>query len=96
MFPHSLPGGNPGLLLGYAFERGARRVQFRVDAANARSRAAVLKLGATQEGILRNDKITWTGRTRSTVVFSVLSEEWPAVRDHLDTRLAASVQDRPT
>ena len=77
------------LLLAHAFDGGADRVQFRVDALNARSRAAVLKLGAAQEGILRHDKITWTGRVRSTVVFSILAEEWPAVRNRLDQRLAA-------
>ncbi|MBX3481973.1 GNAT family protein [Phenylobacterium sp.] len=77
------------LLLGHAFACGAQRVQFRVDAANARSRAAVLKLGAVQEGILRDDKVTWTGRIRSTVHFSVLAAEWPAVRDGLEARLAA-------
>jgi RimJ/RimL family protein N-acetyltransferase len=77
------------LLLGHAFDAGAHRVQFRVDAANARSRAAVLKLGAVQEGILRHDKITWTGRQRSTVHFSVIAEEWPAVRDGLDARIDA-------
>ena len=77
------------LLLGHAFDAGAQRVQFRVDAINARSRAAVLKLGAVQEGILREDKVTWTGRIRSTVVFSVLPSEWPAVRERLDTRLAS-------
>lgn len=77
------------LLLGHAFDAGAQRVQFRVDAINARSRAAVLKLGAVQEGILREDKVTWTGRVRSTVVFSVLPSEWPAVRERLDTRLAS-------
>ena len=77
------------LLLAHAFDGGADRVQFRVDALNARSRAAVLKLGAVQEGILRHDRITWTGRVRSTVVFSILTEEWPAVRDRLDARLAA-------
>jgi RimJ/RimL family protein N-acetyltransferase len=76
------------LLMAHAFESGARRVQYKVDAINARSRAAVLKLGATQEGILRRDRVTWTGRIRDTVVFSVLSEEWPAVRDGLDARLA--------
>ena len=76
------------LLLGHAFTCGANRVQFRVDAINARSRAAVLKLGAVQEGILRQDRITWTGRVRDTVVFSVLAGEWPAVRDRLDIRLA--------
>ena len=78
------------LLLGHAFAAGANRVQFRVDAINARSRAAVLKLGAVQEGIIRHDRITWTGRIRDTVVFSVLPDEWPAVRARLDERLALS------
>jgi RimJ/RimL family protein N-acetyltransferase len=77
------------LLMGEAFEKGARRVSFRVDAINARSRAAVLKLGAVQEGILRQDVATWTGRIRDTVIFSVLAAEWPAARDRLDARLAA-------
>jgi N-acetyltransferase len=90
----SVRGGavNPAckrLLMAYAFEAGANRVQYCVDAKNARSRAAVLKLGAVQEGILRRDKITWTGRLRDTVYFSVLPEEWPAVRERLDQRLAA-------
>lgn len=76
------------LLLAHAFESGAQRVQFRVDSINARSRAAVLKLGARQEGILRHDKVTWTGRIRDTVHFSILAEEWPAVRDRLDARIA--------
>lgn len=77
------------LMLANAFEAGARRVQFKVDAINARSRAAVLKLGATQEGVLRQDRVTWTGRIRDTVVFSILADEWPAVRDRLEARLAA-------
>ncbi|MGH6910594.1 MAG: GNAT family N-acetyltransferase [Phenylobacterium sp.] len=77
------------LLLANAFEAGARRVQFKVDAINARSRAAVLKLGAVQEGVLRQDRVTWTGRVRDTVVFSILADEWPAVRGRLDARLAA-------
>jgi RimJ/RimL family protein N-acetyltransferase len=77
------------LLLGHAFEAGARRVQFKVDAINARSRAAVLKLGAVEEGVLRQDRVTWTGRLRDTVFFSILAPEWPAVRDRLDARLAA-------
>ena len=90
----SLRGGpmNPAakrLMLGHAFDAGARRVSFRVDAINARSRAAVLKLGAVQEGILRQDRVTWTGRVRDTVIFSVLADEWPKVRDRLDARLAA-------
>ena len=78
------------LLLAHAFASGARRVQFKVDAINARSRAAVLKLGASQEGILRRDRVTWTGRIRDTVVFSILADEWPAVRARLAARLAAA------
>lgn len=90
----SVRGGavNPAckrLLFAHAFGAGANRVQFRVDAINARSRAAVLKLGAVQEGIIRHDRITWTGRIRDTVVFSVLPDEWPAVRARLDERLSA-------
>lgn len=77
------------LMMGEAFGVGARRVVYRVDALNARSRAAVTKLGAVQEGILRQDRVTWTGRIRDTVIFSVLADEWPAVRDRLDARLAA-------
>jgi RimJ/RimL family protein N-acetyltransferase len=75
------------LMFGHAFDSGIRCVQLRVDALNARSRAAVLKLGAKQDGILRQDRITWTGRTRDTVVFSILSEEWPEVRAKLVARL---------
>ncbi|ODT85341.1 GNAT family protein [Phenylobacterium sp. SCN 70-31] len=77
------------LMMGHAFEAGARRVAYRVDALNLRSRAAVLKLGAVQEGILRQDRQTWTGRVRDTVIFSILETEWPAVRDRLDARIAA-------
>jgi N-acetyltransferase len=77
------------LMLGHAFDSGIRRLQLCVDAINLRSRAAVLKLGAVQEGILRQDRVTWTGRVRDTVHFSILADEWPAVRDRLDARLAA-------
>ena len=76
------------LMMAHAFASGARRVQYKVDAINARSRAAVTKLGAVQEGILRQDRVVWTGRIRDTVVFSVLADEWPAVRERLDARLA--------
>lgn len=76
------------LMMTEAFEAGARRVVYRVDALNARSRAAVTKLGAVQEAILRQDRLTWTGRIRDTVIFSILADEWPTVRDRLDARLA--------
>ena len=90
----SVRGGpvNPSakrLLMAHAFDCGARRVVYRVDAINLRSRAAVLKLGAVQEGILRQDRVTYTGRVRDTVIFSILADEWPAVRDRLDERIAA-------
>lgn len=75
------------LLLGHAFASGARRVSFKVDAINARSRAAVLKLGAVQEGILRQDRVVWTGRVRDTVVFSILRDEWPGVWRGLEQRI---------
>jgi RimJ/RimL family protein N-acetyltransferase len=74
-------------MLDYAFSCGIRRVQFRVDAINARSRAAVTKLGAVQEGICRQDMVTWTGRIRDTVVYSILQHEWPDIRTHLEQRL---------
>ena len=64
------------LMLDHAFACGLERVVFKVDAINARSRAAVLKLGCTQEGILRHERRTWTGRFRDTVMFSILAEEW--------------------
>jgi RimJ/RimL family protein N-acetyltransferase len=64
------------LMLDHAFRCGLVRVAFKVDAINARSRAAVLKLGCTQEGIVRSERVTWTGRMRDTVLFSILRDEW--------------------
>jgi RimJ/RimL family protein N-acetyltransferase len=65
------------MMLRRAFDCGIRRVEFRVDARNERSQAAMAKLGATREGVLRADRITWTGHVRDTVLFSVLRDEWP-------------------
>ena len=64
------------MMLAHAFERGIRRVEFRVDARNQRSQAAMAKLGAVREGVLRADRITWTGHVRDTVLFSILADEW--------------------
>ena len=75
------------LLLGQAFDAGAIRVEFMIDERNARSQAAVEKLGATREGTMRNHKITWTGHVRDTVVLSICDFDWPGVRDRLDFRL---------
>ena len=77
------------LLLEHAFSAGARRVVFNVDPVNARSRAAMNRLGATEEGIARQASVTWTGRVRDLVVFSILADEWPSIGDALDARLAA-------
>jgi RimJ/RimL family protein N-acetyltransferase len=65
------------MMLRGAFDSGIRRVEFRVDQRNARSQAAMKKLGAVCEGVMRADRITWTGHVRDTVLFAILKEEWP-------------------
>ena len=65
------------MMLRRAFDCAIRRVEFRVDARNGRSQAAMKKLGAIREGVLRADRITWTGHVRDTVLFAVLKDEWP-------------------
>lgn len=64
------------LQLARAFACGIRRVEFRIDERNARSQAAVLKLGAVKEGVLRAERVTWTGHVRDTGIFSLLADEW--------------------
>jgi RimJ/RimL family protein N-acetyltransferase len=75
------------LLLDHAFGRGALRVQLTVDSRNERSQAAVTKLGAVREGVLRRHLVTWTGHLRDTVMFSIIDTEWPDVRERLRARL---------
>jgi len=65
------------MMLKRAFDCGIRRVEFRVDIRNGRSQAAMKKLGAVREGVLRADRITWTGHVRDTVLFAILKDEWP-------------------
>jgi RimJ/RimL family protein N-acetyltransferase len=65
------------MMLKRAFDCGIRRVEFRVDLRNGRSQAAMKKLGAVREGVLRDDRIRWTGHVRETVLFSILRDEWP-------------------
>lgn len=84
---------NPAIklaMLEHAFASRALRVQLTVDSRNARSQAAVAKLGAVKEGVLRRHLVTWTGHKRDTVVFSILDDEWPAVRGRLLARLEAA------
>jgi RimJ/RimL family protein N-acetyltransferase len=77
------------LMLRHAFEAlGCNRVELKTDALNARSRAAILGIGATEEGVLRHHMVTDTGRLRDSVYFSILRDEWPAVRERLQRRLA--------
>jgi RimJ/RimL family protein N-acetyltransferase len=64
------------LLLGHAFAVGIRRIEFRIDERNGRSQAAVLKLGAIKEGVLRAERVTWTGHVRDTGLFSLLAADW--------------------
>jgi RimJ/RimL family protein N-acetyltransferase len=64
------------MMLERAFASGFRRVEFRVDRRNARSQAAMKKLGAVREGVMRADRITWTGHVRDTVLFAILKHEW--------------------
>jgi RimJ/RimL family protein N-acetyltransferase len=64
------------LMLARAFACGFRRVEFRVDSRNGRSQAAMAKIGGMREGVLRQDRITWTGHVRDTVLFSILADEW--------------------
>jgi N-acetyltransferase len=77
------------LLLGLAFDLGFGRVKIQADARNARSRAAIAKLGAQFEGISRRDRLRADGTFRDTAVYSVIIDEWPAVRAGLEARLAA-------
>lgn len=75
------------LLLGHCFEDcGYGRVKIQTDQLNTRSQAAIAKLGARREGVLRRHSKREDGTFRDTVVFSVLADEWPAVRDGLRAR----------
>jgi RimJ/RimL family protein N-acetyltransferase len=76
------------LLLRHAFETlGCIRVELKTDSLNERSRAAIRRIGAREEGILRNHMITASGRIRHTVYYSIVAEEWPEVKHGLERRL---------
>lgn len=84
------------LMLGEAFERGFGRVKLQADSLNDRSRAAIAKLGARFEGIVRRDRPRADGSWRDTAVYSILIDEWPDVRAGLQARLAAFGTDPVT
>ncbi|MHB1051424.1 MAG: GNAT family N-acetyltransferase [Bacteroidota bacterium] len=76
------------LMLVHAFETWkCIRVEFKTDLLNERSRKAILRIGAKQEGILRNHAVTSTGRIRDTVYFSITDDEWVKVKEHFTTHL---------
>lgn len=77
------------LMLEHAFENlKVNRVEFVADFLNQNSRNAILRLGAKQEGILRNHMVMADGRIRDSVVFTIISNEWPGVKQHLTAKLA--------
>ena len=64
------------MMMRRAFDCGFVRIEYRVDLRNARSQAAIARLGAVREGVMRQDRTTWTGHRRDTVLFSILQCEW--------------------
>lgn len=76
------------LMLRYAFEQlGCLRVEFKTHARNSRSRAAILRLGAVEEGLFRKHMVQSDGSIRDTVYFSIVDDEWPVVKGRLEARL---------
>lgn len=92
-FLHPLVRGtriNPAakyLMLQHAFSHGARRVELLTDLRNVRSQAAIAKLGAVREGVMRRDRTTWTGHIRDSVLFAITDLDWPSVAPGLSARL---------
>ena len=79
------------LMLRHAFQTlGCVRVEFKTDALNARSRAAILRLGGIEEGTLRHHMVTASGRLRDSVYFGITAPEWPEVRARLEERLRSA------
>jgi len=77
------------LMLSRAFDVwGCVRVELKTDLLNARSRAAILRLGGVEEGVLRRHQLTQGGRFRDTVYYSILDNEWPGVRERLRNEIA--------
>ncbi|QIL20874.1 GNAT family protein [Thermomonas sp. HDW16] len=80
---------NKRLMLGHAFDTlGVQSVFFHTSHQNLRSQAAIERLGATRDGVLRNHKRHKDGSLRDTVTYSIIASEWPAIRTRLDARLA--------
>ncbi len=81
------------LMLRHAFEQwGCLRVELKTDSLNQKSRNAILRIGAKEEGTLRQHMITYTGRLRDTVYFSILDKEWPWVKAKLEANAARAIK----
>ena len=77
-------------MLSHAFETwNCNRVELKTDALNERSRRAILRIGAKEEGIFRKHVVTDSGRLRDTVYFSILDDEWAQVKENLQNKLQA-------
>ena len=75
-------------MMRHAFETlGCNRVEWKTDSLNTQSRNAILRLGAKQEGIFRQHVVTWSGRLRDSVYFSVIAPEWPDVKKALEAKI---------
>lgn len=83
------------LLLQYAFKQlKCVRVQFTTDVLNKRSQAAILRIGAIQESIIRNERIMPDGRKRTSIRYSIIDDEWPQVQSNLERRLSGYRQEK--
>ena len=80
------------LMLAHAFEKlHCVRVELKTDVLNSPSRKAMLRIGATEEGVLRKHTLMWTGRYRDSIYYSILDEEWPQVKEQLEKMLVRVV-----
>lgn len=78
------------LMLRHAFDEWeCNRVELITDALNAKSRQAILRLGAKEEGVMRNHMVMRDGRVRDSVLYSIIRAEWPQVRSGLEAKIAA-------
>jgi len=76
------------LMLTHAFQKlGCVRVELKTDVLNTPSRKAMLRIGATEEGVLRKHSLVWDGRYRDSIYYSILDEEWPGVKQQLEKML---------
>jgi RimJ/RimL family protein N-acetyltransferase len=83
------------LMFRHAFEVwGCMRVELKTDALNQKSRNAILRISAKEEGTLRRHLLTWSGRVRDTVYFSILDSEWPEVKTRLEGRLPRDAKSK--